>query len=72
MRHLSPSKLANLMKSLQDWCKYHGIEGFKFPSNFPLRTILPLRVLLASNEPGDRLQALLCKYSGFHVFLNSV
>ena len=60
MKELSPAKLAYLSKSLQDWCRYHGVQGFQFPSNFPLRTVLPMRVLLA-NEPNDTLQDILCK-----------
>ena len=61
MRELSPAKLAYLSKSLQDWCRYHGVQGFRFPSNFPLRTVLPMRVLLANNEPNDTLQDIFCK-----------
>ena len=61
MRHLSPAKLAYLSKNLQDWCDFRGIKGFKFPSNFPLRTVLPMRVLLANDKDNHRLQAILCK-----------
>ncbi|XP_028403916.1 uncharacterized protein LOC114526489 isoform X2 [Dendronephthya gigantea] len=62
MRHLSPAKLAYLTKSLHDWCDYHGITGFRFPSNFPLRTVLPMRVLLASDDSDrERLLAILYK-----------
>jgi 2-hydroxychromene-2-carboxylate isomerase len=61
MRILSPAKLAYLSRNLQDWCDYHGIKGFRFPSNFPLRTVLPMRVLLANDKADDRLQAILCK-----------
>jgi 2-hydroxychromene-2-carboxylate isomerase len=61
MRILSPAKLAYLSRNLQDWCDYHGIKGFGFPSNFPLRTVLPMRVLLANDKADDRLQAILCK-----------
>ena len=61
MRHLSPAKLAYQSKNLQDWCEYRGIKGFRFPSNFPLRTVLPMRVILANGKDDDRLQAILCK-----------
>jgi 2-hydroxychromene-2-carboxylate isomerase len=61
MRVLSPAKLAYLSRNLQDWCDYHDIKGFRFPSNFPLRTVLPMRVLLANDKADDRLQAILCK-----------
>ena len=61
MRHLSPAKLAYQSKNFQDWCDYHGIKGFRFPSNFPLRTVLPMRVLLANDKGDDRLEAILYK-----------
>ena len=61
MRHLSPAKLAYQSKNLQDWCDYHGIKGFRFPSNFPLRTVLPMRVLLANDKGDHKLEAILCK-----------
>lgn len=61
MRHLGPAKLAYLTKNLHDWCDFHGIKGFKFPSNFPLRTVLPMRVLLANDDNDRKLQAILCK-----------
>ena len=61
MRRLGAAKLAYLTKNLQDWCDFHGIKGFKFPSNFPLRTVLPMRVLLANDDNDRRLQAILCK-----------
>ncbi|CAB4027039.1 2-hydroxychromene-2-carboxylate isomerase, partial [Paramuricea clavata] len=61
MRVLSPAKLAYLSRNLQDWCDYHGIKGFRFPSHFPLRTVLPMRVLLANDKADDRLQAILYK-----------
>ncbi len=44
------AKLTYQSKNLQDWCDYHGIKGFKFPSSFPLRTVLPMRVLLANDK----------------------
>ncbi|XP_046853818.1 uncharacterized protein LOC124446966 isoform X2 [Xenia sp. Carnegie-2017] len=60
MRHFSAAKLAYLTKSLNDWCTLHGIKGFKFPSNFPLKTVLPMRLLLASRNDSE-LQAALYK-----------
>lgn len=61
MRHFSAAKLAYLTKSHNDWCTFHGIKGFKFPSNFPLKTVLPMRLLLASRNDSE-LQAALCMY----------
>ena len=63
MRHLSQAKLAYLSKNLNDWCGYHGIKAFRFPSNFPLRTVHPMRVLLANGKADYTLQAMLCKFS---------
>ncbi|XP_046853534.1 uncharacterized protein LOC124446716 [Xenia sp. Carnegie-2017] len=60
MRHFSAAKLTYLTKSLNDWCTFHGIKGFKFPSNFPLKTVLPMRLLLASRNDSE-LQAALYK-----------
>ena len=60
MGHIGPAKLAYLTKNPHGWCDFHGIKGFKFPSNFPLRRVLPMRVLLANDDKDHRLQAILC------------
>lgn len=46
-------------QDLQDWCGYAGVE-LHWPTAFPLRSVLPLRVTLASHcEP--RLIKSLCE-----------
>ena len=45
MLAVSPAKREYMSKDLQDWCAWHGVE-FNFPSVFPIRTVLPLRVAI--------------------------
>lgn len=45
MLAISPAKREYMSKDLQDWCAWHGVE-FNFPSVFPIRTVLPLRVAI--------------------------
>ena len=56
---MSSQKQAYYQKDMQDWCQYAGVE-LRFPDTFPLRTVLPLRVTLASKcDPA--LIRTLCK-----------
>ena len=61
LRTVSEAKRNYMVQDLQDTCEFHDIP-FKFTSHFPLRSILPLRVLLV--HPDDRLRQVICKLKG--------
>ena len=42
---MAPAKRTYLSKDLRDWCTWRGID-LNFPSAFPIRTVLPLRVAI--------------------------
>lgn len=46
---LSPAKLEYSRKDFDDWVQYYNID-FKFSPHFPIRTILPLRIILAAKR----------------------
>ncbi|XP_062521213.1 uncharacterized protein LOC134196160 [Corticium candelabrum] len=50
----SPAKVAYGQLDIQDWARYGGNISIRWPSNFPLRTVTPLRVSIA--EPSDKLR----------------
>ena len=54
---LPPNKLTYYQTDLQDWCDYTGVE-LKFPDAFPLRTVTPLRVTLASKCDPELIRVL--------------
>ena len=56
---MSESKRNYYQQDLKDWCQYAGVE-LVFPQAFPLRTVLPLRVTLASSCDPVLIQTL-CK-----------
>ena len=56
---MSEAKRNYYQQDLQDWCQYAGVE-LVFPQAFPLRTVLPLRVTLASGCDPMLIQTL-CK-----------
>ena len=43
---MNPTKQAYVGRDVHDWAKHWGVP-FRFPSHFPMRSILPLRVALA-------------------------
>lgn len=45
MMAMAPAKRQYMSKDIGDWCKFWNIE-LNFPSDFPLRTVLPLRVAI--------------------------
>ena len=47
MQVLSEAKIKYGTKDLRDWCDYAHVD-LQWPDVFPLRTVLPLRVTLAS------------------------
>ena len=49
---MPPAKQAWVMRDLQEWAALWGVP-FRFPSAFPIRSVLPLRV--AIQEPGATL-----------------
>ena len=46
-------------RDMQDWTSYHGTT-LRWPSTFPIRTVQPLRVTIASNND-PKLIVHLCK-----------
>ena len=50
MMAISEAKRNYGTKDMKDWLEWHGgaslVDSFRFPSFFPVRTVLPLRVLL--------------------------
>ena len=44
---MTAQKQAYYQQDMSDWCEYSGVT-LNFPDVFPIRTILPLRVTLAS------------------------
>ena len=44
---MSEAKRTYFQKDLSDWCEYAGLK-LRWPDTFPIRTVLPLRVTLAS------------------------
>lgn len=49
---MNPTKQAYVRRDLDDWAQHWGVP-FRFPSHFPLRSVLPLRVAVA--EPAATL-----------------
>jgi len=49
---MSKAKQAWVLRDLQEWATWWGVP-FRFPSTFPIRSVLPLRVAL--QEPGATL-----------------
>lgn len=54
---LIEAKREHLFQDLRDWSEYAGAK-LKWPDNFPLRTVLPLRVTLASQCNPQLISAL--------------
>ena len=54
---MGPEKQAMVMKDLQRWAWWWGVP-FCFPAQFPLRTVLPLRCVLASPQPAPLIRSL--------------
>lgn len=48
---MSEAKLAYSRLDFQDWVDYHQVD-YKFSPHFPLRTVLPLRVVIAAERNG--------------------
>ena len=46
---MSKVKQHYMLQDLQDWAKYWGVD-FRFPQQFPLRSVLPLRVSILAPE----------------------
>ena len=47
MQAMSEAKVKYGTKDMKDWCDYAQVE-LQWPDVFPLRTVLPLRVTIAS------------------------
>ena len=48
-----------MAQDLQDWAGYHNVT-LQWPSTFPIRTVQPLRVTIASNNDPKLIEHL-CK-----------
>mmetsp|Transcript_10243 Transcript_10243/g.20066 ORF Transcript_10243/g.20066 Transcript_10243/m.20066 type:complete len:450 (+) Transcript_10243:94-1443(+) len=48
MLAVSPAKRAYGGLDLKDWCQFYGGIKLRFPDEFPLRTVLPLRVAIVN------------------------
>ena len=46
---MPPAKQQYIMKDMARWAEYRGVE-LRFPTGFPLRTVKPLRLVLAAGE----------------------
>ena len=62
MAVLIEAKKNYAMKDMQDWLQWYNIQ-LNWPSTFPIRTVLPLRVAIV--EP--TLISALCKCEHVHV-----
>ena len=57
MQAVSDAKRAYGMRDSHNYAEYLGIP-FEFPTHFPLRSILPLRVTLVNTD--DKLRQAIC------------
>lgn len=54
MLKMSETRRAYGAKDMQDWCSWWDVK-LKFPSVFPIRTVLPLRVAILSPSVRDTI-----------------
>ena len=54
------TKRQYMARDIQDWAGYHDTT-LQWPSSFPIRTVQPLRVTIASNNDPKLIEHL-CKY----------
>ena len=65
MSVLSEAKRNYFILDLKDWSDYSGVE-LNWPTVFPLRSVLPLRVTLAAGCEPNLIRAI-CKSQFVHV-----
>ena len=56
---MAEAKRQYLVQDIQDWASYHDTT-LRWPSTFPVRTVQPLRVTIASNNDPKLIEHL-CK-----------
>ena len=65
---MNETKRTYFQKDLLDWCSYAGVK-LNWPDVFPIRTVLPLRVILAANcDPG--IITCICKFNIYRFISN--
>jgi 2-hydroxychromene-2-carboxylate isomerase len=56
---MSPPKRTYFSRDLQHWAAYWGVP-LRWPSRFPMRTVAPLRLALATEAAGGDIAAVSC------------
>ena len=70
MSVMSDAKRQYMMRDLSDWCDYCRVE-FKWPTTFPIRSVLPLRLTLAAKCDPNLIKAICkCAVMSFCRWLN--